>query len=206
MPRNDTAEDIQTLKRQLAELQTKLEKSQKITTALITGEREENLIYKWTAPTRVYIKRDRQWYWIMLFVLLIIVVVCLIFGEPMLILVTLSIGFVLYVSSIVPPENTEHQITNLGVRTLGELYTWDMMKVFWVSYKNGRELVNIDTTLSAPSRIMMLYSADDKPRIIEALKQKVKYLVEPKKQGRLNILSEGTYLPLADVEATMMRK
>ena len=200
-----STEDLALLKKQLKELQDKLDRSTKVTNALISGDRDEDLIYKWNAPTRVYLKRDKQWYWTMLLIVLIVAVFLLYIKEYVLILVVLSILFVLYVSSIVPPENTEHQITTLGIRTLSELYTWDMLKDFWVSYKNGREVLNIDTNVTSPTRLIMLFSSEDKSKIIEALKKKIKYMDPFKKQGRVSRISEGVYIPLNDVEATMIR-
>ena len=199
-------EDIQALKKQLNELQSKLDRANKVTTALISGDREEGLIYKWSAPTRLYLKRDRQWYWTVLLIFLIVCVMLLFIREYVLILVLMSVLFVLYVSSLVPPENSEHQITSLGIRTLGELYTWDMLKDFWISYRNGREILNVDTTISSPTRLIMLFSADDKAHIISALKSKAPYMDAPKKQGWVARTSEGLYIPLADVEATMVNR
>lgn len=198
--------DITDLQKQIYELQERLDRANKVTTALISGEREENLLYKWTAPTRLYFKRDKQWYWSMLLVFLIASVILLYMKEFVLILVILSVLFVLYVSSLIPPENTEHQITSLGIRTLGELYTWDMIKDFWISYKGGREILNIDTKVNSPTRLIMLFSSKDKAKIIELLKTKLVYLDAPKSQGWVSRTSEGVYIPLADVEATILNK
>jgi hypothetical protein len=208
MPNNQTQnpEDIKLLQKQLHELQEKLERANKVTSALISGEREENLIYKWTAPTRLFLKRDKQWYWTMLLIFLIASVFLLYIKEWVLILVLLSILFVLYVSSLVPPEETEHQITTLGVRTFAELYTWEMLKDFWISYRSGREILNIDTSISSPTRLIMLYSTQDKANLINALKTKLRYMEPPKKQGWVSKNSEGLYIPLRDVEATLMKK
>ena len=141
----------------------------------------------------------------MLLIFLIVAVGLLYIKEYVLILVILSILFVLYVSSIVPPEETEHQITTLGIRTLTELYTWDMLKDFWISYKNGREVLNVDTNVTSPTRLIMLFSSEDKPQIVQELKKKIKYMDAPRKQGRVARVSEGVYIPLVDVESTMIK-
>ncbi|MEI7603617.1 MAG: hypothetical protein WCJ19_01185 [bacterium] len=209
MPTNNQAastQDIQALKKQIDDLQSKLERANKVTTALIAGDREENLLFKWKAPTRLYLKRDKQWYLTILLIFLISAVFLLYIKEYVLILVILSILFVLYVSSVVPPEETEHQITTLGIRTLGELYTWDMMKDYWISFKNGREVLNIDTNITSPTRLLFLFSSEDKPKIIEVLKQKLAYMEAPRKQGKVTQISEGIYIPLSDVEATMVKR
>lgn len=202
----NNAKDLQTLKKQISELQNKLERATQVTTALISGDREETLVYKWTAPTRLFLKRDKQWYWTMLLLFLITAVFLLYIREWVLILVVMSILFVLYVSSLVPPENSEHSITTFGIRTLGELYTWDMLKDFWISYRNGREILNVDTNVSSPTRLIMLFSTDDKVPLVNALKQKLKYMEAPRKQGWIARNSEGVYIPLADVESTMIGK
>jgi len=200
---NPLADDYSALKKQIQELESKLDRSQKVTSALLSGERDEQLLYKWSAPSRVYVKRDRTWYWGVLFVVLIVCVALLYLQEYFLIATVLSLLFVVYVASLVPPENTEHQITSLGIRSFGELYTWDMLKDFWISYRSGREILNIDTTVTAPTRLILLYSSKDKAKIISLFKEKLKYLDMPRKQGQISRLSEGTYIPLADVESTI---
>ena len=152
-PTNNTA-DIAELQKQIADLQSKLANnaSTEINTAttINNASKEENLLYKWTAPTRLYFKRDKLWYWTILFIFLIVCVVLLYMKEFPMILAVLSLLFVLYATSLIPPENAEHQITTVGIRTLGDLYTWETLKDFWISKKFALGVVDLSNQLCCP--------------------------------------------------------
>lgn len=83
----------------------------------------------------------------------------------------------IYVLTTIPPELVEHEITNKGIRSIDALYRWSDLTEFWLSTKQGFRIINIDTTLGFPTRlIILLYSMQTKIQeqiIIEILKSRL---------------------------------
>lgn len=165
---------------------------------------EADVLYEWGAPARVYVKRGRQWYWTVALVVVTIIVILAFFQELALIGAVIAFMFVLYVASTVPPGEMKYKLTSHGIEA-GEgeeaiTLTWDQLKNFWFSFRQGREVLNIDTGVSFPTRVTMLFGRTDRKRVVEVLEKKLPYKEEPRrKQGWVERVSEGVYIPYQEV-------
>ena len=209
---NTQEKNVQDLKKQVDELQKQIHlqsqlqvQSTKVLQNALNNqpEEKEELLYKWSAPERATQKRDRQWYWTAALVVLIITVVLLVFGEPILVGAVFSILFVLYVTSLVPPVVVEHKLTSLGIRTADQLFRWEELTDFWFSFRNSKEILNLDTKLNSPRRLIFFFTRRDKGKILEILKDKIQYKSAPEKQGWVSRNADGLYIPLTDIESAV---
>lgn len=115
----------------------------------------EETVLKWTAASRPFKKRNRQFYTT---VFIIVVLVCLILffaGQFLPIAVVISVAFLAYVLASVPPQPSEYKLTTYGIRIEENLYYWEEMTRFWFDQKYGQKLVQIEI-LRFPGRITML--------------------------------------------------
>lgn len=212
----DTAREaqIKELQKQVEELKSKIDAEK--TAALPAQYRlaetlpeESKLLYKWEAPSRVHTRRNKQWYWTVALVVMAIVVILAFFQELALIAAVIAFMFVIYVVSTVPPGDVEYRLTDHGLETgdpskPDELsaYTWEQLDTFWFSFKQGRETLNLDTKLTFPARISILFRRTDRKRILDILEQKLPYKASPKrKQGWLERTSEGIYIPYDELKS-----
>lgn len=104
----------------------------------------EKTVIEWQAPNRPYKKRDRRYF---LTVGTIVFLICLILffaGQFLPIAVVISVAFLSYVLSSVPPVLVNHQLTNFGLRIDNELYTWDELGRFWFTKKFGLTVLNLE--------------------------------------------------------------
>lgn len=203
---------IRDLQKQIEDLKSRLDDKQKEDMPrqyrlASTLNEEAKTLFKWSAPTRVHIRRNRQWYWTVALVVLAIVVILAFFQEIALIAAVIAFMFVIYVISTVPPNDVEYRLTEHGLE-IGDpkneedvsAYTWDQLDSFWFSFRQGREVLNIDTKLSFPARMSMLFGRTDRKRIVEILQEKLPYKPAPRrKQGLVERASEGIYIPYREV-------
>ena len=119
----------------------------------------------WISLARPFKKRDREYYTTIAAIIFLLAVILLFLKEWLLIGVIISIGFVAYVLSTVPPEEVENKITTRGVITGGRRWDWTLLYRFWFSQKWGSEILNIETRIAFPRRLMLLLGNSDKKKI-----------------------------------------
>ncbi|HKZ35716.1 MAG TPA: hypothetical protein VJ242_03305 [Patescibacteria group bacterium] len=144
---------------------------------------ELKTILSWQAPVRPFKKRDKEFFTTVAAIAFLVCVILLFIKEWLGIAVVASLVFVGYVLATVEPEKTEHEITTRGVKTGEKLYKWEELSRFWFTDKWGQQILNIDTRLRFPSRLIMLLADQSQDKIKEIL---------------------GKYLQLEEPEVTFM--
>lgn len=119
----------------------------------------EELLLAWTSPSRLFKKRDRE-YFINIGAIVFLLMIILVFArEFVLIAAVLSIVFLIYVLSTVPPEEVEHRITNLGIESAGHFYRWEEMADCWFEEQWGQTMLVV-RPYAAPRSIILLGDQD----------------------------------------------
>lgn len=137
--------------------------------------RQLKVLFIWKAPLRPFKRRDKEfWTTVLAIIFLLSLILFLAGGQFMLIAVIVSLAFVYYVLSTVPPEEIEYRITNKGVSFEEKSYDWDLLWRFWFSDKYSQRLLNIDTRLSLPGRLIFVIKKEDEQKIKEIME---KYLL-----------------------------
>jgi hypothetical protein len=170
-------ESIEELKKQLHSLQEK-----------ISSYEKEELpkfkvveLYSWEAPERVFIPRNKKWFLYLILLLLIIFVVILFLQEFIILVPVAAVGFVAYVLASVPPQTSQHKITNQGLNAGGHSYLWKELAEFWFTKENDETILHIATYLNFPRRIIMLIGNGDKEKIKEILLSHIPFREIPKR-------------------------
>lgn len=169
----------------------------------------EDVYYQWIAPSRVVVKRDRQWYWTAALVIAIIVVFAVLVNQLICVAVALSFFFAIYVNSSVPAADVVYKLTKQGLE-IGEgesieIYAWGQLLEYSYYFKNNTEALYIDTILAVPQRIQVLFSQEDRKNINLVLENNLPYKPAPKKQGFFSRWTEGTYIPKEDFLALQQK-
>jgi len=132
-------------------------------------------LLKWQAAVRPFKKRDRDYYTTIAAIVFLLAVILLFLKEWLLIAVLIALMFVAYVLATVEPEKTDHEITTRGVVTGDKSYAFEDLRTFWFSKKWKDTILNIDTNLKFPGRLMMLVGDKTEKQIKDILK---KYIME----------------------------
>lgn len=122
----------------------------------------EQTLVEWDAPARPFRKHKKQFYRMVIFIALLI---CLIFFFAQQILpvaVVISVAFLVYVSSVVPPHDLHYKLTNYGLYVDKDAYAWYEMLRFWFDEKAGQQVLNIDI-VRFPNRLTLVLLPNQTP-------------------------------------------
>ncbi len=115
----------------------------------------EELVYEWQAGSRPYTKHTRQYYLTMGTIVLLLCLILFFAGQFLPILVVLSVAFLAYAFSAVPPQQMMYRVTTYGIRLEEKLYPWEVMGRFWFEKKGKQKLLYIETA-QFPNRLTMV--------------------------------------------------
>ncbi len=202
---NPLPKDINPILKQIRNKNLSMREKRELVMPNLYPSLPEDIYYQWVAPSRLTIKRDRQWYWTMGLILMILIAIALIFKERIVVAVILAFGFALYVQASLPATDTVYKLTKAGVEIgegeATELYSWGQIMEYSYYFKNGTEVLYLDTILSTPQRLIILFNQEDRKHISMVLESQLPYKPVPKKQGWLSRYSEGIYIPIQDFKA-----
>ncbi len=138
----------------------------------------EKVTLSWTAPSRPYKLRTREFYTTIFSIAFLLAVILLLLKEFLLIGVIMAFAFLSYVLATHKPDDVEHQITTLGIKTDNKLYSWDKLTHFWLKKQLSHEVVICKTTTAIPGVIVMVMDEAKREQIIKAIGDKIP-LIKP---------------------------
>ncbi len=155
-------------------------------------------LFEWDAPDRYRFNFNTKTFWSILAVSLLFVLFLAILEQYYLMASIIALLFFIYVSGTNRPIRVKHRITARGVDTGGKLYEWFMLDNFWFSIKNGQYFLIVETRLRYPKALILLLDKVDKDALFVLLQEKVLYK-DIRKQGRVDILTFGNYIPFEEI-------
>lgn len=141
--------------------------------------KEIKTVLEWKSSTRPFKRRDREYFTTIAAIVFLLAVILLFLKEFLLIGVILAFMFVSYVLATVPPEETDHKVTTEGITTSGKSYLWTEMKDFYFTKKWNSTILNVNTALKFPGRLIILLGNEDEKRIKEELGKYLSFRESP---------------------------
>jgi len=109
--------------------------------AVVVRREPERDLVTWTAPSRPFKRRDRQFY-VTTFAMAGIVSLVLFLAEGFMpVLLIVSLVFLYYVLSTVEPENITYKVTSKGIKIGGKDTGWQFLNRFWFTKRFDNELM-----------------------------------------------------------------
>jgi len=134
---------------------------------------EEKTLFEWEAPARSFQKRNKD-FWITAIAILVLFSVVLFFIEEFFLIVALiSVLFLYYVLSTVPPQNIKNKITNRYIYFGETKYNWDDLESFYFKKIMSSDMVLIETKLRIPRELPMVINIEDQEKIKKILLKKI---------------------------------
>ena len=115
----------------------------------------------WRAPERVFKPRNKEYWTTILSIALLISIILFFAKEYFLIAVIFALIFLYYVLSTRPPVEVDYRITNQGVTWGEQKYAWSVFNYFFISQDGQEKVLNINTTLNFPKRLIMPLGKQD---------------------------------------------
>jgi hypothetical protein len=145
-----------------------------------TKQEEKKEVYlEWTSPSRLFKKRDREYFTNIAAIVFLLSVIFIFAREFVLVAAMLSVVFLVYVLSTVPPEEIKHKITNLGIETAGTFYRWEQLFEFWFEEQWGQTLLVLHPLVSP--RIIILLGGQEKDRVRELVAKYIPFREVPQR-------------------------
>lgn len=135
-------------------------------------ELEKDLVV-WNAPSRPFKRRDKQFYLTTISIAGIVCLILFLAEGAMPVILIISLIFLYYVMSTVPPEVIEYKITNKGIKILGRRTDWENLGRFWFIKRYDNELLVVETNF-IPNRMEVVIDSNQKEKIQKELSE---YLV-----------------------------
>ena len=139
------------------------------------------ILFSWKSPSHPFKKRNKLFYQTVTALTFLLVVIVFFLNEFMLIGVILSIAFVVYVISTVPPVEVEHKITRIGFENAGRLFRWVELYAFWFEEKWSYKTLVIHTRLPFPAQIRAVLGETKEEQLKEVLGKYLLFMEKPPK-------------------------
>lgn len=130
----------------------------------------EEFIYEWRAAARPYKKRNKQYYTTVALIVFLVSAILFFAGQFLPIAVVVTVAFLVYVLSSVPPQESKIAITTYGIRFDDQLFYWEELGRFWLDERNEQPVINIELG-RFPHRVTLLYHQEDETNLVEILSE-----------------------------------
>ena len=134
---------------------------------VVRREPELDLV-SWSAPARPFKRRDRRFYVTTISIVSLVCLILFLAEGIMPVVLLVSLLFLFFVLSTVPPETIEYKITTRGISMAGKKVGWDLLGRFWFSKRTDYELLIIETA-NFPGRMEFIVIPERKDEIGKAL-------------------------------------
>ena len=141
--------------------------------------KEIKTLLEWKSPSRPFKRRDRDYFTTIAAIVFLIGVILLFIKEFLLIGVMLALMFVSYVLATVEPEEVDHKITTEGIDSGGKSYRFTELKDFYLTKKWEAEILNVNTKLKFPGRLLVLLGNMEQKKVKEELGKYLSYRETP---------------------------
>ncbi len=140
------------------------------------------ILLSWKSPSHPFKKRNRMFYQTVAAITFLLVVIVFFLHEFMLMGVILSIAFLVYVLSTVPPIEVEHKVTPIGFENAGRLFRWIELVAFWFEEKWEYKTLVVQTRIPFPVQVRAVMGKDlSKDKIKEVVGKYLLYMEKPPK-------------------------
>ncbi len=141
--------------------------------------KQRKVLLTWTSPSRLFKRRDKEYFTNIGAIVFLLIVILVFAREFLLIAAVVSVVFLIYVLSTVPPEDITHHITNLGIESAGHFYRWDELSEFWFESQWDQTMLQIRPLIGP--RIILLLGHEHKDKVRELISEYITYRETPDK-------------------------
>ena len=154
--------------------------------------RPTQVIMEWEAPERMFETKSREYYRKIAVIIIFVMLLLIIIKELILMIVLVALFFAVYVFHTIPPRNIRHQITTNGINYASEhLYGWAELKSFFIKKQKDTNILNINTVMPLPGRILMLLGKDTSSQEISDILNQYISIVEKPEEEPLDKISSA---------------
>ena len=126
-------------------------------------------LLEWVSPGRPFRRRSKQYYLTSILIMLLIEIILFLFSEYALMLVVLSLVFLAFALSSVPPRNFKYRISTEGITIEDHFFLWQELYDFYFKKREGTDAVHIRTHSFIPGELTITLGEIKKEHIKSVL-------------------------------------
>lgn len=126
-------------------------------------------LLSWQAPGRPFKKRHKEFYLSALLIMFLVEIILFLFSQYMLMLVVLSLTFVAFSLSSVPPRNFHYRISTEGITIEDHFFLWIELYDFYFKKRYGVQVLHIRTKALIPGEITLTLGELSKEHVKDIL-------------------------------------
>ena len=124
---------------------------------------------EWTAPGRPFKKKAKQYYLTALLIMIFVEIILFLFSQYLLMIVVLSLVFVAFALSTIPPKNFHYRISSEGIMIEDSFFLWHELSEFYFKKRENVETIHILTQDYLPGELIITLGDLDREKIKNVL-------------------------------------
>ena len=142
-------------------------------------EHNEEELLVWTSPSRLFKKRDKEYFTNIVAIVFLFCVIFVFAREYALMAAAISILFLVYVLATVPPEDIKHRLTSMGIESAGHYNRWEEFADFWFEEQWGQVMMVLRPMMGP--RMIILLGSEPRAKVKGIVADYIPYREEPVK-------------------------
>ncbi len=130
----------------------------------------EKELFSWSAPSRPFKKREREFWVSAVAISAIAGFILFIIEGVMPVILIIALFFLFYILSTVKPEEIQYKITNYGIKIVDKTTDMNLLTRYWFGKRFGSDLLIFEMVVF-PGRLELVIHSKDKEKIKKALKE-----------------------------------
>ncbi len=118
-----------------------------------THEHDVRTFLEWHAPGRPFKEHSREYFFNSFLIAVALEIILFLFGQYLLMLVVVSLVFLSFAMSIVPPHDFYYKITSEGIRVEDYFFIWEELYDFFFIKHHGKEVLYLTTKSYYPGEL-----------------------------------------------------
>lgn len=129
----------------------------------------------WSAPGRPFQKKSKEYFLNILVIMFLIEIILFLFSQFALMALVLSLAFLAFALSTVPPHDFHYKFTTEGIMVEDHFFLWQELYDFYLKRMNGEDVIIIGTKAWYPGELTIVLGQMHKEQVRDLLIQFLPY-------------------------------
>ena len=149
-------------------------------------------LFEWTAPERMFKKRNREFYRKIAVIIMFFALLLVMISDFTLVVVLGIVFFATYIFTSIPPKDVVHKITTNGINyASGFVYYWEDLINFYIENRDGINILQVNTRSAFPGRVFLILSNDiDVDKLTRTLNEYISINENPERNYYQEIMNK----------------
>lgn len=126
-------------------------------------------LLSWSAPGRPFVRKSRDFYLSILLIGILLDIILFLFSQYIAMLAVVSLVFLSFVLSTVPPKNFHYKITSEGIKIEDYFYIWRELYDFYFKKIDGEDILFVRTQDLLPGELKISLGSNSRDHVRKVL-------------------------------------